>query len=235
MFTERDSKICLSAIVYNQSSTILKMLESCYQYIDYWIIQDGVSTDGTKEIIMDFFNSKNIPGFLYGIELGDYHKAKSHLISMCYNYSHGCDWILEMNPDEILSVGSDFNWSLLKNKEYKCFSTKSNLNGSVYSKICIRNPRLKWFINSNGYIECLENSENNNPDIFLPDSFRYIISSPGKDWIRLGEISENFEFIGTGTYEDKSHKISEEIQKIHNEDKVLILDSAVGPSIKKTK
>ena len=49
------TKICLNAMVANESATILRMLESCYQYIDYWVIQDNGSVDGTQEIIRNFF------------------------------------------------------------------------------------------------------------------------------------------------------------------------------------
>ena len=42
-------------MVANESRTILRMLESCYKYIDYWVIQDNGSTDDTKEKITSFF------------------------------------------------------------------------------------------------------------------------------------------------------------------------------------
>ena len=61
-------KICLNAMVKNESNTILRMLNSVYQYIDYWVIQDNGSTDGTQDIIKNFFAEKNIPGFLYQTE-----------------------------------------------------------------------------------------------------------------------------------------------------------------------
>ena len=39
---------------------IERMLESCYKYIDYWVIQDNGSTDGTQDIIQKFFDEKGI-------------------------------------------------------------------------------------------------------------------------------------------------------------------------------
>ena len=51
-------------MVSNESHVILRMLNSCYKYIDYWIIQDNGSTDGTQDIIRNFFAEKNIQGFL---------------------------------------------------------------------------------------------------------------------------------------------------------------------------
>ena len=38
-------------MVKDESAVIERMLESCYQYIDYWVIQDNGSTDGTQDIM----------------------------------------------------------------------------------------------------------------------------------------------------------------------------------------
>jgi len=62
------AKICMNAMVANESRVILRMLESCYRYIDYWVIQDNGSTDGTQGLIRNFFSQKGIPGYLYETE-----------------------------------------------------------------------------------------------------------------------------------------------------------------------
>jgi len=64
----KKTKICLNAMVANEARTITRMLDSCFQYIDYWVIQDNGSTDGTQDIIRNYFKEKGIPGFLYEIE-----------------------------------------------------------------------------------------------------------------------------------------------------------------------
>ena len=40
----------------NEAETVLRMLESCYKYIDYWVIQDNGSTDGTQDLVQNFMN-----------------------------------------------------------------------------------------------------------------------------------------------------------------------------------
>ena len=57
------AKFCFNTMVNNESHVIERMLESVYPYIDYWVIQDNGSTDGTQDIIKNFFNEKGIPGF----------------------------------------------------------------------------------------------------------------------------------------------------------------------------
>ena len=54
----------LSMIVKNESHVILRLLNSVAPIIDYWVIADTGSTDGTQEIIQKFFDEKGIPGQL---------------------------------------------------------------------------------------------------------------------------------------------------------------------------
>ena len=58
-------KICLTMIVKNESKIILDMLKNIVRHIDYWCIVDTGSTDGTQQIIKDFFAEQNIPGELH--------------------------------------------------------------------------------------------------------------------------------------------------------------------------
>ena len=48
-------KIVLNAMVKNEAAVIERMLESVVKHIDYWVIQDNGSTDGTQDIIKNFF------------------------------------------------------------------------------------------------------------------------------------------------------------------------------------
>jgi glycosyltransferase involved in cell wall biosynthesis len=51
-------------IVKNESHIILECLNSVYKHINYWVVVDTGSTDGTQDIIQNFFKEKNIPGEL---------------------------------------------------------------------------------------------------------------------------------------------------------------------------
>ena len=55
-------KLALCMIVKNESHIIHECLESIYKFVDYWIISDTGSTDGTQDIIKNFFKEKGIPG-----------------------------------------------------------------------------------------------------------------------------------------------------------------------------
>ena len=79
----KQTKICLNAMVANESNTILRMLESCYQYIDYWVIQDNGSVDGTQKIIRDFFFSLCFVMPIQLITISGSKFIKNLLINLC--------------------------------------------------------------------------------------------------------------------------------------------------------
>lgn len=58
------STLCLSMIVKNETHIIKECFDSIYDQIDYWIIVDTGSTDGTQELIKNYFAEKGIPGEL---------------------------------------------------------------------------------------------------------------------------------------------------------------------------
>ncbi len=57
-------KMCLNMIVKNESHIIVETLTNILKYIDYWVISDTGSTDGTQDLIKNFFKEKKIPGEL---------------------------------------------------------------------------------------------------------------------------------------------------------------------------
>lgn len=52
------STVCLSMIVKNETHIIHECLDSIYKHIDYWVIVDTGSTDGTQELIKSFLKKK---------------------------------------------------------------------------------------------------------------------------------------------------------------------------------
>ncbi|MFI5334997.1 MAG: hypothetical protein ACHQT8_07570, partial [Chlamydiales bacterium] len=56
-------KICLNMIVKDESAVIEKCLSTVKPLIDYWVIVDTGSKDGTQDLIRNFL--KDIPGELH--------------------------------------------------------------------------------------------------------------------------------------------------------------------------
>ena len=107
------AKFCFNTMVNNEAHVIERMLESVYPYIDYWVIQDNGSTDGTQDIIKNFFKEKGIPGFLYQLDWWKGHGVnRDHCLRTALEANHECDWILRVDADERLQVDDDFDWSV---------------------------------------------------------------------------------------------------------------------------
>lgn len=54
----------------NEASVIRRMLDSCLSYVDYYILQNNGSTDGTDEIVKDFLSTNQLAGEIYYVEEG---------------------------------------------------------------------------------------------------------------------------------------------------------------------
>ena len=58
-FALMKTRICLNAMVGNESNTIARMLESVAPHIDYYVIQCNGKEDNTQEIVDNFFKERN--------------------------------------------------------------------------------------------------------------------------------------------------------------------------------
>ena len=98
--------IVFATVCKNEKHIIKQTLESVYKYITYWVICDTGSTDGTQEIITNFFKEKNIPGELFTDEWIGFGYNKTLMMERVKNKA---DYILHFDADDIL-VGN-FNFT----------------------------------------------------------------------------------------------------------------------------
>ncbi len=192
---EKKVKICMNSMFANEAHVIERMLESCYKYIDYWVVQVNGSNDGTKDIVQRFFDEKGIPGFLYETEWKGFGYNRDHTLQACLNADHGCDWILRMDADEQLIVDDDFDWSLLEDLSVQSFNITAQDPGGIYYRTWLWNANLSWYFQHDVKHEviALRGSnpplDNNFQIVNLPKSFRQIITNDGVTW------STNFKFL----------------------------------------
>lgn len=185
---DKKTKIVMISMFKNESKTIGRMLESCYKYIDYWILQDNGSTDGTPDVVREFFKDKNIPGFVYEVEEGwvGFGWNRNHLLQTCLETDHGCDWILKMDCDEYLEVDDDFDWSLLDDTNIQSFHITAQSPGCIYYRAWMWNARLPWHFKDDVAHECivcdLPGVGENFQRFDLPKSFRQIGTPEGESY-----------------------------------------------------
>ena len=90
----------LSMIVKNEAPNIERCLESVAKYINYYVICDTGSTDNTKEIIKNFFDSKGIPGEILDHEWKDFGTNRSMALKACHGKTK---WAMMIDADDFIS------------------------------------------------------------------------------------------------------------------------------------
>ena len=180
----KTTKICLNAMVANEARTITRMLDSCYKYIDYWVIQDNGSKDGTQDIIREYFQEKGIPGFLYETEWQYPGFNRDHALQTCLKADHGCDWILRMDADERLEVDEDFDWEVFNDTTVSSWNIIVHSFDTKYFRTWMWNSRLPWFFAHDKRHETihLPGLGEEFQRITLPEGFRHIVTNDGQTW-----------------------------------------------------
>src|SRR5438309_6095488 len=62
---KKPQTICLNMIVKNEAHVIEELLATVAKYIDYYVISDTGSTDGTQEKIKNYFDKIGINGEIH--------------------------------------------------------------------------------------------------------------------------------------------------------------------------
>jgi hypothetical protein len=180
----KTTKICLNAMVGNESATIMRMLESVFPYIDYYVIQCN-GNDDTEQIINDFFKSKEILGFTYQIEWNFPGWNRDHTLQTCLKADHGCDWILRMDADERLKVEEDFDWSILNDTTVQSYNMTADTNGMRYFRTWFWNAKLPWYFAHDKRHETihLPDVDEEFQRVTMPFGFRHLVSQDGNTWL----------------------------------------------------
>jgi len=97
--------ICLNMIVRNERARITRCLQALVKHIDYWVIMDTGSTDGTQEEIKTFFALHNKPGWLVEGKFENFEQARNDALEAARTYFRNkYDYILLCDADMELVV-----------------------------------------------------------------------------------------------------------------------------------
>lgn len=96
-------KICLSMIVKNEAHVIRRCLESVRPIIDYWVVVDTGSTDGTQDVIRAAMS--DLPGFVVDRPWVDFAYNRSEALRLAR--PHG-DYALIIDADDDLVIPDGF-------------------------------------------------------------------------------------------------------------------------------
>lgn len=117
-----ESTVCLSMIVKNETAVIMDCLTSVAPHIDYWVIADTGSTDGTQDLIRNFFAERNIPGELHECEWVDFGTNRSEALKLCDGKA---DYAWMIDADDKL-VGN-LVWPEYKNLYFDSYTLRRGL------------------------------------------------------------------------------------------------------------
>lgn len=124
--------ICLNMIVKNEAAVIERCLKSVKRVIDYWVIVDTGSTDGTQRIIHNCL--KDLPGELH----------ESAWVNFAFNRNIALDlalgkssYILFIDADETLTIHEAFDQNKLDKDFY--LALKTGQKAECQTPLLIRN------------------------------------------------------------------------------------------------
>ena len=112
--TETRQTVCLGMICRNEAHVIRECLDSVVNHIDYWVINDNGSTDGTQEIIQSYFAERGIPGELIGAPWKNFGFNRTEVFRAAKGKA---DYVLVIDADDILQAPGP--WPLLEADSYQ--------------------------------------------------------------------------------------------------------------------
>ncbi len=128
--------VCLNMIVKDEIPVIRRCLASVKHLIDYWVIVDTGSSDGTQSFIRDFL--KEIPGVLHELPWVNFGHNRNEALNLAKDKG---DYLLFIDADEFLVIENDFTFSELTADVYFVL-TRSDLE-SFYRQLLVA-TQLDW-------------------------------------------------------------------------------------------
>ena len=91
--------VLLNMIVKNEAHVIVQTLTNLYEKIkfNYYVISDTGSTDNTKELIKNFFDSKSVKGEIFDDEWKDFGHNRTKALEHAYDKS---DFLFVFDADD---------------------------------------------------------------------------------------------------------------------------------------
>lgn len=144
-------RLCLTMMVKNEVHIIERCLDSIASQVDYWVICDTGSTDGTQKIIESYFERANIPGELHQHEWKDYGYNRTLTLQSAQGKA---DYLLLADADYIFHIN---NADFKQNLEADAYHYYNIGNTLKYKMLKMLKGDEEWcYIGvTHEYIECI--------------------------------------------------------------------------------
>ena len=131
--------ICLCMIVKNEIKILKDCFDSIVDYLDYWVICDTGSTDGTQKFIENYFKEKNIQGELHQDVWVNFGYNRSKYLEKAYNKA---DYLLLLDADFIVDIkNKNFKTELSNVDAYYILQNTGSIN---YHNLKLVSGKIKW-------------------------------------------------------------------------------------------
>lgn len=133
------SKICLNCIVKNEANVIERMLKTTIGLIDYYVIVDTGSTDGTQDIIKNFYDKHNIKGKIINHEWVNFGNARNKAIAEAKLFKE------ENNIDKMWCCWIDADEQFIKTDKFDVNILKTSINNCKSANIYVHYGSMLYF------------------------------------------------------------------------------------------
>lgn len=165
---ETRATVCLNMIVKNERHVIERCLASVKPVIDYWVIVDTGSTDGTQESIKNFM--KDIPGELHERPWVDFSHNRNEALELA---KEKADYLLFMDADDWLEFDGEARFPPLIYERYNIWRV---MRGESFANHQMVKASLPWKWVGPVH-ECLECGRV--PSSFLLTNVKYVVGNDG--------------------------------------------------------
>lgn len=136
--------IGLSIIVKNEANVIERMLNTVWPILDYYCVIDTGSTDGTQEIIRNFFEKKGIPGEVIDYEWKNFQDARNKALQ---SVKGKCDFGFWIDADEQLMIDPKFSVETFKRNlaDFDGSNVMIHYGGQNYHRMQFFKTDTPWY------------------------------------------------------------------------------------------
>lgn len=150
---KKTTNICLNMIVKNETGVLPRLLKSVHAFIDYYVIVDTGSDDGTPELIKSEMERYGVDGEIHHREWVNFGHNRQQALELAVAAGKS-DWLLFIDADEELGVSNpDFFQNLKPGMSYHIEKHHGEMRYAIPALINIAEQSWGWKGVVHNYLE----------------------------------------------------------------------------------